>query len=283
MNDCVRIRSSTEAGSDSGIEDPSLLSEESDVVPHTIVRSSELSPRHRRPSWDARYPKTIYETSMATALTSASHLQLPQVRNRRMSDPGLKAPRSTRARACDVREQRHEEDDEFDEHAPVYATRRSSLTTLHTPLARTALATRMSRSRERASSSGALPPLVRRSQRSFSLPNSDGVVMEINEAVGALAISRVPIEKPTVRIEPSPDSHMHHTDADVIAKHSNFSAKFAAGVHAQVPSILLMPPAAGACVRRRSLSIEPSGLEAIEEEAGCSRYSRRYSTPQLER
>ena len=281
--ECIRIRASAEGGSDSGIEDPALLSEESDVVPQTMVRSSDLSPRHRRPSWDARYPRTIYENKHLSQTSAAvTHLQLPHVRSRRMSDPGVKA-KLAHARHHDVTDEAREEDDEFDEDAPAYASRRSSLTSLHAPYARTALSTRLSRTRERASSSGALPPIVRRSHRSFSLPSPDGVVMEINEAVGALAISRSSSDKPSVRIEPIPPPQHALASSDVTSKHCSFSAKMSTG-SGQMPSFLLVPPAAGACVRRRSLSTEPySGLESIEEEAGSSRYNRRYSTPHLER
>ena len=265
----MEYKTPAEGGSDSGIEDAALLSEEGDYVPQTMIRAGDFSPKHRRPSWDARFPKTIYENELQAAAFSPHY----RLHERRMSDPGRLSISPNRSRTRlrhDVSDPCVEEVEDEDEvlDQPRIAHIRNTLLHVDCPT-RVAMTTRsLSPGRSRPRDRSPLTPCmsaVKRTQRSFSLPNSSGAFIEINEAMGALAVSRPPVVGALAAAAARP---LAHTDA----------TKTGAGKPGACHSLLVPAPVQG---RRRSISMEPGALEAIAEE-GNSKTNRRFSTPHLQ-
>ena len=271
----MEYRSTVEAGSDSGIEDAALQNEEGDYVPQTMVRASDFSPKHRRTSWDARFPKTIFENDPQPF---TPHLRLY---DRRMSDPGRPSVSPSRSRThlrhdvSDPCVEEVEDEDELGESLdqPRIAHIRNSLlgvesaTSSRAAVAARSLSPGRSRPRERSPLTSSLAAM-RRTQRSFSLPNSDGAFIEINEALGALAVSRPAVASGLAVSRPAVASAQVSRSPVIVAENAAVKGH----------SLLVPAPVQG---RRRSMSMEPGFLEAIAEEGNINRTSRRFSTPHL--
>lgn len=193
------------ADDDVGMED-----EKRDTIPAYIVRAAEISPKHRL-YIDAHYPRMIVDE------VSPTHPHLPGLwgarrGDRRMSDPGrlsVSPCRVMRPRIGSCVSEQHllQSEPIAEESLPLGHPRLQELRT-PPPAEEDQFPNCRSRPREKSLPAWGHFMARRQAQRSMSLPCSDQVVLEVGEAIGALAIRSPTLTPPSrrrrsVSIEPN--------------------------------------------------------------------------------